>query len=99
MNEAEFLQWIGRIESLRKEQTEGEEDDVSKDLIAAFRVFDRDCNGYITRDELRSAMEMIGEQLNDQQLTDLLTLADVDKDGRINYEGALLERYFAYSDK
>lgn len=32
-------------------------------------------------------MEMIGEPLNEQQLEQLLAIADLDQDGRINYEG------------
>lgn len=52
-----------------------------------FRVFDRDGNGFITRDELQTAMEMIGESLTETQLTQLLAIADLDKDGKINYEG------------
>lgn len=51
------------------------------------RVFDRDGNGYITRDELQAAMDIIGEPLNETQLTQLLLIADLDQDGRINYEG------------
>lgn len=51
------------------------------------RVFDRDGNGYITRDELKSAMDMIGENVTEYQLNEMLELADADKDGRINYEG------------
>lgn len=51
------------------------------------RVFDRDGNGFITRDELQTAMEMIGEPLSETQLTQLLAIADLDQDGRINYEG------------
>ncbi|KAH8317243.1 hypothetical protein KR074_007078, partial [Drosophila pseudoananassae] len=98
INEAEFLQWVGRIQALRDEQQQHEEsasnskpadeaDDVTEDLIAAFRVFDRDGNGFITRDELQTAMEMIGEPLNEAQLEQLLAIADLDQDGRINYEG------------
>lgn len=34
-------------------------------------------------------MEMIGEPLNEQQLEQLLAIADLDQDGRINYEGKL----------
>uniref|UniRef100_A0A182UXH9 EF-hand domain-containing protein n=1 Tax=Anopheles merus TaxID=30066 RepID=A0A182UXH9_ANOME len=49
-------------------------------------VFDRDGNGYITRDELKSAMDMIGENVTEYQLNEMLELADADKDGRINYE-------------
>lgn len=30
---------------------------------------------------------MIGESVTEKQLQDMLNLADVDKDGRINYEG------------
>ncbi|XP_068149272.1 calcium-binding protein E63-1 isoform X1 [Drosophila tropicalis] len=104
INEAEFLQWVGRIQALRDEQQQHEDnassnssgssskqptdeaDDVTEDLIAAFRVFDRDGNGFITRDELQTAMEMIGEPLNEQQLEQLLAIADLDQDGRINYE-------------
>ncbi|XP_032576056.1 calcium-binding protein E63-1 isoform X2 [Drosophila sechellia] len=96
INEAEFLQWVGRIQALRDEQHSHEDskdskpadeaDDVTEDLIAAFRVFDRDGNGFITRDELQTAMEMIGEPLNEQQLEQLLVIADLDQDGRINYE-------------
>ncbi|XP_059216573.1 calcium-binding protein E63-1 isoform X1 [Stomoxys calcitrans] len=100
INEAEFLQWVGRIQALRDEQHQqsqqqqqeenaskpDELDDVTEDLIAAFRVFDRDGNGFITRDELQTAMEMIGEPLTETQLTQLLAIADLDQDGRINYE-------------
>jgi hypothetical protein len=32
-------------------------------------------------------MQMIGENVTDAQLSDMLALADLDKDGRINYEG------------
>ncbi|XP_064539411.1 calcium-binding protein E63-1 isoform X2 [Drosophila montana] len=97
INETEFLQWVGRIQALRDDQQHDENsssaskpvdeaDDITEDLIAAFRVFDRDGNGFITRDELQTAMEMIGEPLNEAQLEQLLAIADLDQDGRINYE-------------
>ncbi|XP_059615652.1 calcium-binding protein E63-1 isoform X2 [Phlebotomus argentipes] len=97
IDEAEFLQWIARIQAIKDEsasssssassnQPVSEEDDITQDLIAAFRVFDRDGNGFITRDELQTAMDMIGETVTEAQLTEMLALADLDKDGRINYE-------------
>lgn len=87
IDETEFLQWIGRIQALREDSTPtAEDDDLTQDLVAAFRVFDRDNNGYITRDELQRAMQMIGEEVSEGQLNDMLALADLDKDGRINYE-------------
>lgn len=51
------------------------------------RVFDRDGNGYITRDELQIAMEMMQENVTETQVNEMLQLADLDKDGKINYEG------------
>ncbi|KAL9904546.1 ecdysone-induced protein 63F 1 isoform 2-T2 [Glossina fuscipes fuscipes] len=101
INEVEFLQWVGRIQALRDGQQPQQKtqqakdkntsksdgvDDVTEDLIAAFRVFDRYDNGFISRDEIQTAMEMIGEPLNEQQLNQLLAIADLDRDGRINYE-------------
>lgn len=52
-------------------------------------VFDRDGNGYITRDELQIAMEMMQENVTETQVNEMLQLADLDKDGKINYEGEL----------
>lgn len=51
------------------------------------RVFDRDGNGFITRDELQTAMEMMQETVTEHQVNEMLQLADLDKDGKINYEG------------
>lgn len=56
-------------------------------------MFDRDDNGYITRDELQAALEMIGEPVTDAQLNQVLALGDIDHDGRIDYEGL----FFIYS--
>ncbi|CAO1400026.1 unnamed protein product [Diamesa hyperborea] len=86
IDETEFLQWIARIQALREDNTTTQDDDLTQDLVAAFRVFDQDNNGYITRDELQKAMEMIGENVTESQVTEMLALADLDKDGKINYE-------------
>lgn len=83
MDEAEFMLWVKRIQDLFPSE---EEDSSQEDLMAAFRVFDLDHNGYITRDELKTAMETIGEPVTEQQITQFLTMADTDKDGKINYE-------------
>lgn len=39
------------------------------------------------QDELKTAMDMIGESVTDVQLNELLAIADIDHDGKINYEG------------
>lgn len=70
------------------------EEEVMQDLMAAFRVFDKDGNGFISKEELKQAMEMIGEPLTEQALNDLLRAADVDHDGNINYEGVIFPSTF-----
>jgi len=77
-SEEEFLQFMNKHSK--------NSDDIMEDLVAAFRVFDKDGNGYITRDELKQGMEMIGENVTELQLDEMLRVADIDKDGRINYE-------------
>lgn len=37
IDETEFLQWIGRIQALRETSTPAEDDDLTQDLVAAFR--------------------------------------------------------------
>lgn len=54
MDESEFLAWVSRIQEIAQSNDQGSshselDDDLSKDLIAAFRVFDRDCNGFISK--------------------------------------------------
>ncbi|XP_060577301.1 neo-calmodulin-like isoform X2 [Ruditapes philippinarum] len=55
-------------------------------IRSAFRTFDKDGNGYIDAKELRVAMKKLGECLTDKELEDMMKQADVDGDGKINYE-------------
>ena len=60
-------------------------DDVQDGLKQAFRVFDLDGDGFITRDELRIVMKKMGEGLTNAELDKILATADIDHDGKINY--------------
>ena len=62
-------------------------DDISEDLQAAFKIFDFEGKGYITKNELADVMIMLGEKLSDNELDRIWKVADVDKDGKINYKG------------
>lgn len=55
------------------------------ELIAAFHAFDTDGSGFITTEELQRAMRNFGEPLSNEELQHLIEVADLDKDGRINF--------------
>ena len=62
------------------------EPETEEDLIEAFRIFDRDGNGLITRDELRHVMTTLGEKLTEEEADEMLRQADINQDGYINIE-------------
>ncbi|KAG8186984.1 hypothetical protein JTE90_005756 [Oedothorax gibbosus] len=84
VSEEEFLSWMAEQDEIGGR--ENDEDDLMEDLLAAFRVFDKDGNGYITKDELKMAMDIIGEPVTEVQLEEMLKATDIDHDGKINYE-------------
>lgn len=50
-----------------------------------WQVFDKDNSGTISRDELRSAMYVIGEKLSDEEIDEAIKLADASGDGEVDY--------------
>ena len=56
-------------------------------MIEAFKVFDRDGNGFISKAELHYVMTNLGERLTDKEADEMIREADVDGDRHINYEG------------
>ena len=61
-------------------------DDEEEEMIEAFKVFDRDGDGLISKAELKHVMSNLGENLTDDEIDEMLTGADLDGDGMINYE-------------
>merc|ERR1719201_1952535 len=60
--------------------------DPEEELIEAFKVFDRDEDGFISAGELRSSMMNLGEKLTDAEVDEMIREADMDGDGQINYD-------------
>ncbi|KAK7363739.1 hypothetical protein VNO77_05893 [Canavalia gladiata] len=54
-------------------------------LYKAFKYFDKDNSGYITRDELETAMTQHGMG-DEATIKEIISEVDTDNDGRINYE-------------
>lgn len=66
----------------KKENDEEAEDEIRE----AFKVFDGDGNGFISRTELRHVMMNLGEAVSEEECDAMVEEADVDGDGSINYE-------------
>ena len=58
-----------------------------EELRKAFRVFDKDGNGFISAAELRHVMTNAGEKLTDEEVDEMIREADIDGDGQVNYDG------------
>jgi calmodulin len=61
------------------------ENDTEEEIVEAFKVFDKDGNGYISAAELRHVMTNLGEKLTDEECDEMIREADIDGDGQINY--------------
>ncbi|KAL6043378.1 calmodulin-like 3 [Balamuthia mandrillaris] len=65
----------------RKLENNGTEEDV----IAAFKVFDKDGAGTVSAAEIRHVITNIGETLSPEEADAMLKDAEIDGSGRINY--------------
>ena len=65
------------------------ETDTEEEIQQAFRVFDKDGNGYISVAELRFVMMNLGEALTEEEVDQMIKEADADGDGQINFDGRL----------
>lgn len=56
-----------------------------EELRQAFKVFDADGNGTISKAELKRVMDMLGEKLSDAQIDEMMKEADTNGDGEIDF--------------
>ena len=57
----------------------------AEDIREAFKVFDKDGNGYVSATELRHVMSKLGVQFTDEELLEMFVEADMDGDGQVNF--------------
>ncbi|KAF8018015.1 hypothetical protein BT93_F1616 [Corymbia citriodora subsp. variegata] len=62
------------------------ETEIEEELKEAFKVIDKDQDGYISPNELKRAMINLGEKSTEEELEEMMREADLDGDGQINYE-------------
>lgn len=58
--------------------------DVKTDMIKAFQLIDEDDTGKIDFNNLKNVAEILGEQVSDEEIINMLNAADEDGDGQVN---------------
>nr|XP_015847361.1 calcium-binding protein 7 [Peromyscus maniculatus bairdii] len=58
----------------------------STEIREAFKVFDRDGNGFISKQELGTAMRSLGYMPNEVELEVIIQRLDMDGDGQVDFE-------------
>ncbi|CAL5339753.1 unnamed protein product [Camellia sinensis] len=66
--------------------TKMKESEAEEELKEAFKVFDKDQDGYISPNELRNVMVNLGERPTDEEVEQMIRDADLDGDGLIDYK-------------
>lgn len=60
---------------------------VADEFRSLFAAFDKDNNGCIDAEELRTTMQAVGLELSDNDVEEMMKAAGVSKGDRIYYEG------------
>jgi len=95
------------IKKMCKQAIAGSTDvkDKEQKVLDAFNMWDKDASGYISKDELSTVLSALGCSTTEVDLNVMLKEADLDMDGKINYEEMVqwlcraphLEQYFLLS--
>ena len=80
----EFCQMMAK--QLAAEALENIPERPEKELAEAFRIFDTKADGFIDKEELKAALGLTGEPVQDWELDEFLNDGDKNEDGCLDYE-------------
>jgi len=63
-----------------------DEDTFKLELKEAFRMYDKNCNGYITTDDLREILTELDPELSRQEVDGIVEEVDEDKSGTVDFD-------------
>lgn len=71
------------LDMMKKKASEVDEE---AELREAFKIFDRDKDGYISMKELKKVTSMLGTVLTKEEIEEFMAEADVDGNGKLDYD-------------
>lgn len=71
------------LEMMKKKSSET---DQTEELRQAFRIFDKNRDGFIEAKELRWVTTTLGQRLTNEEITAFMNEADLDGDGKLNFD-------------
>merc|ERR1711910_33993 len=77
------IEFEGFLTMMKKKASEADEE---ADLREAFKIFDRDKDGYISMKELKKVCSMLGTMLTKEELDEFMAEADKDGNGKLDYD-------------
>lgn len=63
-------------------------------LKSVFDELDHDGDGEVTRTELRLGYDRLGRKMTEKEVEIFFSKADIDRDGKINFDGYIILYYF-----
>lgn len=81
-NEIDFEEFLVLMSSKKG----GARVDPDRELRDAFKVFDKDGNGSISKSELKHLMSNLGQRLSDEELDAMMGEVDTDGNGEIDFD-------------
>ncbi|CDW57596.1 tRNA guanosine-2'-O-methyltransferase TRM13-like protein [Trichuris trichiura] len=57
-----------------------------QELRVAFRILDRNCDGFIDVDDLKEGMEILGMPVSDEEAQAMIKMGDHNNDGKLNFQ-------------
>jgi troponin C len=80
----EFTQMMSK--QLAAEALEQIPERPEKELAEAFRIFDKNADGYLDFDEIKAALDGVNEKFEDWEVKQFIAEADKNEDGQMDYE-------------
>jgi len=71
------------LEMMKQKSSEADQE---ADLKEAFKIFDRDKDGFIDMKELKKVANMLGATLSKEEVDEFMREADVDGNGKLDYD-------------